>query len=245
MEDLFEAGGLQAVMKELASKGLLHLDAMTLSGRTVGEIVAEARVMRRDVIRNIEEPYDTEGGIAILYGSLAPEGAVVKKAAVRPEMLRHRGPARVFDSEEAATEAILSGRVSKGDVVLIRYEGPKGGPGMREMLSATAAIVSMGLDGDTALVSDGRFSGATRGAAIGHISPEAMLGGSIAIVEEGDEIEIDILGRSLNVMLSRDEISRRLVELSAPPLKREVKSYLRRYSALVTSASTGAVLRLP
>jgi dihydroxy-acid dehydratase len=170
---------------------------------------------------------------------------VVKVAAVRPEMLQHRGPARVFDIEEAATEAILGGRVHRGDVVVIRYEGPKGGPGMREMLFATAAIVSMGLDGDTALVTDGRFSGATRGAAIGHVSPEAMAGGPIAVVQEGDQIEIDIPRRSLKVLLPDEEIARRLAGWSAPPLKREVKPYLRRYSAQVSSASTGAVLKLP
>jgi len=245
MEDLFEAGGLQAVMKELDRKELLHPKAMTLSGRTVGEIVVGAQVKRRDVIHNIDEPYDTDGGIAILRGNLAPEGAVVKKAAVRPEMLRHRGPARVFDIEETAVEAILNGRVNRGDVVVIRYEGPRGGPGMREMLTATGAIVSVGQDGDTALVTDGRFSGATRGAAVGHVSPEAMAGGPIAVIQEGDQIDIDIPARSLNVMLSEEEIASRLAKWTAPPLKREVKSYLQRYSALATSASTGAVLRVP
>jgi len=245
LEDLYQAGGLQAVMKELAGKGLLHLEAMTLGGQTVGEVVAGARVERRDVIRDPENPYDPEGGLAILYGNLAPDGAVVKQAAVRPEMLRHQGPARVFDIEEEATQTILRGDIGKGDVVIIRYEGPRGGPGMREMLSATSAIVSMGLDADAALVTDGRFSGATRGAAIGHVSPEAMEGGPIAVVQEGDIIEIDIPEKTLNVRLPQEEIERRLSAWSPPPLKREVASYLRRYSAMVTSASTGAVLRLP
>ena len=245
LEDLYQAGGLQAVMKELAGKGLLHLEAMTLGGQTVGEVVAGARVERRDVIRDPENPYDPEGGLAILYGNLAPDGAVVKQAAVRPEMLRHQGPARVFDIEEEATQTILRGDIGKGDVVVIRYEGPRGGPGMREMLSATSAIVSMGLDADAALVTDGRFSGATRGAAIGHVSPEAMEGGPIAVLQEGDIIEIDIPEKTLNVRLPQEEIERRLAAWSPPPLKREVASYLRRYSAMVTSASTGAVLRLP
>jgi len=245
MEDLFEAGGLQAVMKELAENEFLHSQVMTLSGRTVGKIVAEAQVKRRDVVHSIDDPYDTDGGIAILRGNLAPEGAVVKKAAVRPEMLQHRGPARVFDIEEEAVQAILNKHVDRGSVVVIRYEGPRGGPGMREMLTATGAIVSVGQDGDTALVTDGRFSGATRGAAIGHVSPEAMAGGPIAIIQEGDQIDIDITARSLNVMLSDEEIATRLAKWTAPPLKREAKSYLQRYSALATSASTGAVLRVP
>ena len=243
MEDLFEAGGLPAVMKELAGSGLLHTGAMTLSGQTIGQITEPAAVMRREVIHSIEEPYDTEGGIAVLYGNLAPQGAVVKKAAVRPEMLKHRGPARIFEREEAATEAILGGQVQRGEVVIIRYEGPRGGPGMREMLPATAALVSMGLDADSALVTDGRFSGATRGAAIGHVSPEARDGGPIAVVAAGDEIEIDIPGRSLNVLIPKEEIARRLAGWSPPPLPGGLKGYLKRYSALATSASTGAVLR--
>jgi dihydroxy-acid dehydratase len=245
LEDLYQAGGIQGVIKELASRGLLHLEAATLSGRTVGQVAEAARIKRRDVIREAENPYDEEGGLAVLYGNLAPQGAVVKKSAVRPEMLRHRGPARVFDIEEEAVQAVIGGAVKSGDVVVIRYEGPKGGPGMREMLTATGAIVARRLDAEVALITDGRFSGATKGAAIGHISPEAMEGGPLAIVEEGDTIEIDIPARTLNVDLPQTEIDRRLAQWSKPPLKREVASYLRRYSAMVTSASTGAVLRTP
>jgi dihydroxy-acid dehydratase len=244
VEDLYEAGGVQGVMKELAAKGLLHLDAMTLSGRTVGEIVEEARVDDRDVIRPADDPYYAEGGLAILYGNIAPEGAVVKQSAVAPEMMRHAGPARVFTCEEDARDAILSDRVKSGDVVVIKYEGPKGGPGMREMLWATSAIVSKGLDAAVALVTDGRFSGATKGAAIGHISPEAMEGGPFAAVEEGDVIEIDMPAKSINVRLPPAEIERRLAGWS-PPVKENLLPYLARYSALVTSASTGAVLRRP
>lgn len=244
VEDLYEAGGVQGVMKELAAKGLLHLDAMTLSGRTVGEIVEEARVDDRDVIRPIDDPYYAEGGLAILYGNIAPEGAVVKQSAVAPEMMRHAGPARVFTCEEDARDAILSDRVKSGDVVVIKYEGPKGGPGMREMLWATSAIVSKGLDAAVALITDGRFSGATKGAAIGHISPEAMEGGPFAAVEEGDVIEIDMPAKSINVRLPPAEIERRLAGWS-PPVEENLLPYLARYSALVTSASTGAVLRRP
>ena len=245
LEDLYQAGGIQAVMKELASKGLIHLDAMTVSGRTVGQNVDAARIRRRDVIREIDNPYDAEGGLAILYGNLAPQGAVIKQSAVLPEMLKHRGPARVFDIEEEAVQAIFGGAIKSGDVVVIRYEGPKGGPGMREMLTATVAIVAMRLDAEVALITDGRFSGATKGAAIGHISPEAMEGGPLAIVAEGDMVDIDIPRRTLNVDLPQTEIESRLARWSAPPLKRDVAPYLKRYSAMVTSASTGAVLRVP
>lgn len=245
MQDLYEAGGLGAVMKELSKKGLLHLDALTVSGEPLGKVIEDAQSTREEVIRPIDNPYDKEGGLAILYGNLAPEGAVVKQAAVRPEMLRHSGPARVFDIEEEAVEAIASGKINKGDVVVIRYEGPKGGPGFREMVTATLMIVGMGLEGDVALVTDGRFSGATSGACIGHVSPEAMLGGPIAIVKEGDIIEFDIPQKTLSLRLPQKEIEKRLSQWSPPPLKREVKSYLKRYSALATSASTGAVLRIP
>ena len=245
LEDLYEAGGLQAVMVELSNKNLLHLDALTLSGQTLGEIIEGAQSTRPEVIRSIEEPYYSEGGLAILYGNLAPDGAVVKQSAVKPEMFKHSGPARVFDLEEDAVTAMLDGKIHSGDVVVIRYEGPKGGPGFREMLMATSTILAVELGGEVALVTDGRFSGATAGAAIGHVSPEAMEGGPIAIVEEGDIIEIDIPSRKLNVRLSQEEIQSRLARWSPPPLKREVKSYLRRYSRLVTSASTGAVLRTP
>jgi dihydroxy-acid dehydratase len=245
MQDMYEAGGLQAVMAELAKKGFLHLDVATVSGKSLGEIIEGAQSTRREVIRDIENPYYPEGGLALLYGNIAPEGAVVKQSAVRPEMFIHAGPARVFDIEEEAVAAIRGGKIAKGDVVVIKYEGPKGGPGFREMLIATNAIVAMGLDADVALVTDGRFSGATRGAAIGHVSPEAMEGGPIAVVQEGDIIEIDIPQKKLNVRLPEEEIKRRLAKWSPPPLKREVKSYLRRYSAQVTSASTGAILRTP
>jgi dihydroxy-acid dehydratase len=244
IEDLFEAGGLQGVMKELASRGHLHLDAMTLSGRTVGEIVEEARITDRNVIRPLDDPYFPEGGLAVLYGNIAPEGAIVKQSAVAPQMMRHQGPARVFNCEEDARDAIGAGGIKSGDVVIIKYEGPKGGPGMREMLWATSAIVSMGLDAEVALVTDGRFSGATKGASIGHVSPEAMEGGPFAVIEEGDIIEIDMPAKSLNVRLSPAEIERRLAKWT-PPDKGELLSYLARYAALVTSASTGAVLRCP
>jgi len=245
MEDLYRVGGLSVVMKELARKDLLHLGCLTLGGNTLAEVIEGAKKPDGAVIRPVERPYYPEGGIAVLYGNLAPEGAVVKQSAVSPEILSHQGPARVFDIEEEATKAVLDGKVHSMDVVVIRYEGPKGGPGMREMLSTTAAIVSMGLDKDVALITDGRFSGATRGAAIGHISPEAMAGGPLAILREGDIIEIDIPKKILNVRLSDDEITGRLARWSAPPLKREVKSYLKRYSAMVTSASSGAILRVP
>ena len=242
VEDLYEAGGIQGVMKELAGKGLLHLQAMTLSGLTVGQIAEGARIMDRNVIRPIDNPYYAEGGLALLYGNIAQEGAVVKQSAVVPGMMRHQGPARVFDSEEDARAAIGLGVIHPGDVVVIKYEGPKGGPGMREMLWATSAIVSAGLDAAVALITDGRFSGATKGAAIGHISPEAMEGGAFAIIEEGDVIEIDIPAKTLNLRLPPEEIEKRLAKWS-PPSQEGLLPYLARYAALVTSASTGAVLR--
>jgi dihydroxy-acid dehydratase len=244
VEDLYEAGGIQGVMKELAGKGLLHLEAMTLGGHTVGEIVEGAQILDRNVIRPIDDPYYAEGGLAILYGNVAEEGAVVKQSAVVPGMMRHRGPARVFNSEEDARDAIGLGAIHSGDVVVIKYEGPKGGPGMREMLWATSAIVSAGLDAEVALITDGRFSGATKGAAIGHVSPEAMEGGPFAVIEEGDVIEIDIPAKTLNVRLLPEEIERRLARWT-PPRQDGLLPYLARYAALVTSASTGAVLRRP
>ena len=244
VEDLYEAGGIQGVMKELAGKGLLHLEAMTLGGHTVGEIVEGAQILDRNVIRPIDDPYYAEGGLAILYGNIAEEGAVVKQSAVVPGMMRHQGPARVFNSEEDARDAIGLGAIHSGDVVVIKYEGPKGGPGMREMLWATSAIVSAGLDAEVALITDGRFSGATKGAAIGHISPEAMEGGPFAVIEEGDVIEIDIPAKTLNVRLLPEEIERRLARWT-PPRQDGLLPYLARYAALVTSASTGAVLRRP
>ena len=242
IEDLHEAGGIPAVMKELASKGLLHLDQPTVSGRTIGEMIDDARVLNHNIIRPIDKPYSETGGIAVLRGSLAPDGAVVKRSAVSPEMLVHQGPARVFNSEEEAYEAILSGRIRKKDVIVIRYEGPKGGPGMKEMLSPTSAIAGMGLDKDVALITDGRFSGATRGASIGHVSPEAMAGGPIAAVEEGDIISINIPEGRLDVLVDEKVMEERLKKWTAPEPKIS-HGYLGRYARLVTSANTGAVLK--
>jgi len=242
MQDLHEAGGIPAVMAELAGRGLLHLEAATVSGKTVGELIRGREATRREVIRSVDDPYSPTGGIAVLRGNLAPGGAVVKKAGVDPEMLVHRGPARVFDSEEDAVQAILGGRINKGDVIVIRYEGPRGGPGMREMLTPTAAVAGMGLDKDVALLTDGRFSGATRGASIGHISPEAADGGPIAALREGDMIEIDIPNNRLAVALSDEELQSRLREWR-PPEPRITRGYLARYARLVTSASTGAVFK--
>ncbi len=242
IQDLYAAGGVQAVMKELSRKGLLHLDLMTVTGKTVGENIENAEVKNFEVIRSIDNPYSPTGGIAVLKGNLAPDGAVVKRSAVAEEMLVHRGPAKVFDSEESAIEAIYRGQIVKGDVVIIRYEGPRGGPGMREMLSPTSAICGMGLDKDVALITDGRFSGATRGASIGHVSPEAMEGGPIALVKDGDIISIDIPNGKLNVEISDEEMERRRAAWKAPAPK-ITKGYLGRYSRLVTSASTGAVFR--
>lgn len=242
VQDLYAAGGVQAVMKELSKKGLLHLGLMTATGKTVGENIQNAKVRDYSVIRSIDNPYSTTGGIAVLRGNLAPDGAVVKRSAVAAEMLVHRGPARVFDSEDEAIEAIYSGKIVKGDVVVIRYEGPKGGPGMREMLGPTSAIAGMGLDKDVALITDGRFSGATRGASIGHVSPEAMEGGPVALIKDGDIINIDIPGGKLNVEISDEEMKKRTAEWTAPEPK-ITKGYLGRYAKLVTSASTGAVLK--
>lgn len=242
IEDLHFAGGVSAVLKELSKAGLLHLDALTVTGRTLGENIKDAKVRNRDVIRTIEDPYSKTGGIAILFGNIAREGAVVKASAVSPEMLRHEGPARVFDSEEEAIEAIYGGKIQKGDVVVIRYEGPKGGPGMREMLSPTSALAGMGLDKDVALITDGRFSGATRGASIGHVSPEAMEEGEIAIIEDGDIIEIDIPARKINVKLSDEEIKKRMANWKRPEPKIK-KGYMARYAREVTSGSKGAVFR--
>jgi dihydroxy-acid dehydratase len=242
MEDLHEAGGIGAVMAELAKKGLIDLDVPTVSGMKVGDIIRDRAILNPDVIRGIDNPYSQSGGIAILRGNLAPDGAVVKKAGVAPEMLYHRGPARVFNSEEEAAEAINSGVIQKGDVIVIRYEGPKGGPGMREMLTPTATVMGMGLDKDVALLTDGRFSGATRGASIGHISPEAAEGGPVAALRDGDIIEIDINNNKLSVQLSAEELAGRL-SLWQPPEPRVQKGYLARYAKMVTSASTGAILK--
>lgn len=241
--DLHEAGGILAVLRQLNEANLLAGGQITVTGKTLVENIADAEVLDASVIRPLDKPYMKEGGIAILRGNLAPDGAVVKQSAVVPEMLVHEGPARVFDSEEEAFEAIMGGKINKGDVVVIRYEGPKGGPGMREMLSPTAALGGMGLDKDVALITDGRFSGGTRGAAIGHLSPEAAEGGPIAIIQEGDLIQIDMPGRKLNVKLSDAEIAARLKVWKKPAPKVGGNSYLARYASLVTSASTGAVVK--
>lgn len=242
VQDLYFAGGVQAVMKELTKKKLLNTDLITVTGKSVGENIENAKVLDNDVIRDIDNPYSATGGIAVLRGNIALEGAVVKRAGVAPEMLVHKGPARVFDSEDAAIDAIYNGKIKKGDVVVIRYEGPKGGPGMREMLGPTSAIAGMGLDKDVALITDGRFSGATRGASIGHVSPEAMDGGAIAIVKEGDIISIDIPNGKLNVEVSDEEIKKRMEGWKAPQ-PRITKGYLGRYARLVSSAGSGAVLK--
>lgn len=238
IEDLNAAGGIPAVMHEISD--LLKLDAMTVSGQTIGALVSQYEVKDREVIHSREEPYSPTGGLAILFGNLAPEGAVVKAAAVAPEMRQHKGTARVFDSEEQATKAIMARAIKPGDVVLIRYEGPKGGPGMREMLTPTSLLAGLGLDKEVALITDGRFSGASRGASIGHVSPEAAARGPIAAVEEGDMVVIDIPARRLDVELDDATISRRLEQL--PPFEPRIASgYLKRYAQKVTSASTGAV----
>ncbi len=240
IEDLDRAGGIAAVMKEL--QGLLKPGAKTVSGKSVAEIIAERRVLDREVIRSRANAHSPTGGIAILFGNLAPEGAVVKRAAVAPEMMIHRGPARVFDSEEEATQAIMSGNIKSGEVIVIRYEGPKGGPGMREMLTPTSLLTGMGMEKEVALITDGRFSGATRGAAIGHVSPEAASRGPIATLTDGDIIKIDIPNCKLEVELSDKEISNRLAQLA--DFEPKVKAgYLRRYAEKVCSASTGAVFR--
>lgn len=239
IEDLNEAGGISAVIRRLEEAGLFDGTAMTVSGVTQHERVKNARVLNDEVIRPMDAPYSKTGGLAILKGNLATEGAVVKKGAVDPAMLKHSGPARVFDSEEAAMEAISTGKIVKGDVVVIRYEGPKGGPGMREMLSPTSAIVGAGLGADVALITDGRFSGATRGAAIGHVCPEAAAGGAIGVVQEGDIIDIDIENHSLNLRISDEELSARLAAFK--PTEKHVDGYLKRYRKLVQSASRGAI----
>jgi dihydroxy-acid dehydratase len=242
IEDLHTAGGIPAVMHRLLAGGLLNGEALTATGRTVAQNVKSARVRDDAVIRTLEDPYSERGGLAILFGNLAPDGAVVKQAVVAPQMRQHTGPARVFDSEEEATKAIMSSEFDEGDVIIIRYEGPKGGPGMREMLTPTSLLSGMGLDDKVALLTDGRFSGATRGAAIGHIPPEAAERGPLAIVRDGDAIHIDIANRVLNVELSREEMARRMAELLAwqPTIQ---SGYLRRYAQTVTSASTGAVFK--
>ncbi|MGE4297471.1 MAG: dihydroxy-acid dehydratase [Desulfovibrionaceae bacterium] len=244
IEDLHRAGGIPAVMAQLATGGHIHTDAMTATGKTVGENLAEGKASVKDatVIRPMDAPYSHQGGIAILRGTLAPGGAVVKQSAVAPEMMVRTGPARVFDCEEDAIAAILSGKIAKGDVIIIRYEGPKGGPGMREMLSPTSAIVGMGLGADVALITDGRFSGGSRGAAIGHVSPEAAEGGPIGLVREGDLIEVDIPARALNLLVAEDEMAAR-AKGHVPQTRPVEASVLRRYSRMVTSSATGAVFK--
>ncbi len=242
MQDLDEAGGIPAVMAELLGRNQLHGDSLTVTGKTVAENLDGVSRLT-DVIRPADDPYRPDGGIAIMRGDLAPDGGVVKAGAVRPEMMYHRGPARVFDSEEAALEAILGGHIRPGDVIVIRYEGPRGGPGMREMLMPTSSLGGMGLDDKVALLTDGRFSGATRGSAIGHVSPEAAAGGPIALVEEGDEIEVDIANKRLTLRVSAEEMARRR-EGWKPPVPRVTAGYLVRYAAMVASASEGAVLKL-
>jgi len=238
IQDLHRAGGIPALMKELDRGGLIHQDPLTVTGKSVGENLRGKKILNPEVIRSMEKPYHPTGGLAVLFGNLAPDGAVVKQSAVDEVMLQHRGPARVFDSEEEAIKVILNRKIKKGEVVIIRYEGPKGGPGMREMLAPTSAIVGVGRDRDVALLTDGRFSGGSRGAAVGHISPEAAEGGPIAVVKNGDQIEIDIPGRKLNLLISSKELKKRLSKWKPP--KKELKGYLKRYARLVTSASTGA-----
>jgi dihydroxy-acid dehydratase len=238
VQDLHHAGGIPALMNELSRGGLIHQNPLTVTGKSIGENLRGKKILDPEVIRPIEKPHHPTGGLAVLFGNLAPEGAVVKQSAVDESMLKHRGPARVFDSEEEATKVILNRKIKKGEVVVIRYEGPKGGPGMREMLAPTSAIVGVGRDRDVALLTDGRFSGGSRGAAIGHISPEAAEGGPIAVVRNGDQIEIDIPEKKLNLLLSDEELKERLSKWKPP--KRKLKGYLKRYARLVTSANTGA-----
>jgi len=244
MEDLNEAGGVYAVMAELAKKDLLNLDCMTATGKTVGENIKNAVNKNPEVIRPIDNPYSQTGGLAVLKGNLAPDGGVVKRSAVAEEMMVHEGPARVFDCEEDAIDAIKGGKIKEGDVVVIRYEGPKGGPGMREMLNPTSAIVGMGLGSTVALITDGRFSGASRGAAIGHVSPEAAVGGPIALIEEGDTIQINIPEMKLNVAVSDEEMAARKAKWQ-PRKPRVTEGYLARYQSMVTSGATGAVMKTP
>lgn len=241
--DVHKAGGITAVMAQLCEAGLLHKDLMTTSGRIVADNVEGAKVIDANIIKPMDKPYSATGGIQLLYGNLAPEGSVCKRAAVAPEMLKHRGPARVFDQEEPAVAAIYGGKINPGDIVVVRYEGPKGGPGMREMLTATAAIVGMGLDEQVGLITDGRFSGATSGAAIGHISPEAAEGGPIALIEEGDMISIDIPGGILTLEVSDEELTQRKAKWVKRTPNVQKGSYLDRYEKIVTSAMSGAVFK--
>ena len=240
IEELDEAGGVYAVMNELSKKNLLNTDCMTVTGKTVGENIKDCVNLNTEVIRPIDNPYSETGGIAVLRGNLAPDGSVVKRSAVAPEMLVHQGPARVFECEEDAQSAINAGKINPGDVVVIRYEGPKGGPGMREMLNPTSAIMGMGLGGSVALITDGRFSGATRGACIGHVSPEAADGGMIGVVKEGDIISINIPENKLELLVDKAELDKRMADFV--PKTKELSGYLKRYSALVSSGAKGAIL---
>jgi len=241
MEDLDRAGGVSAVMKELSRKRLIHTQCVTATGRTVKDNIRHSTIRDKNVIRSIESPYHDQGGLSVLFGNLAPGGCVVKQSAVVERMLRHEGPARVFNSEEEATQAIMKGKIEKGDVVVIRYEGPRGGPGMREMLVPTSAIAGMGLDSDVALITDGRFSGGTRGAAIGHVSPEAMAGGPIAVVEDGDRVAIDIRKRQVTLKVPDREIKKRL-SMWRPPRPRITRGYMARYARVVSSGGEGAIV---
>ena len=241
IEDLYDAGGVMAVMNELSKKDLLNLDVQTVSNKNIGELISNYKVEDHAIIASIDKPYSETGGIAVLRGNLAPDGAVVKRSAVAEEMLKHKGPARVFDGEDAAVSAILNKEINEGDVLVIRYEGPKGGPGMREMLTPTSALAGMGMDKVVALLTDGRFSGATRGASIGHVSPEAALGGPIAFVEEGDIIEIDMIDGVLNFDVDEDVLRTRMENWI--PRKSNAKGYLAKYEKIVTSASTGAICK--
>ncbi|MEI0532044.1 dihydroxy-acid dehydratase [Brachyspira pilosicoli] len=242
IEDLYKAGGIPAVMKELDKGGFINTSLMTVTGKTIAENIKDAVNKNNNVLRNIENPYSKTGGIAILWGNIAKDGCVVKRSAVADEMLVHKGPARVFDSEEEAIAAIYAGKINKGDVVVIRYEGPKGGPGMREMLNPTSALAGMKLDKDVALITDGRFSGASRGASIGHVSPEAASGGEIAFIKENDIISIDIPNHKINLEISDEEMEKRRKEIPIKPLE-EIRGWLGRYRKLVQSANTGAVLK--
>jgi dihydroxy-acid dehydratase len=245
VQDVDEAGGISAVLKELSRKpDTLNLGCMTVTGKTLGENIAGAQVTNHEVIRPLEEPYSATGGLAVVFGNLAPDGAVVKVGAVDPEMMQHEGPAKVFDSQDEGFDGILGGQVKAGDVVVIRYEGPRGGPGMQEMLAPTSALMGMGLGSSVALITDGRFSGASRGAAVCHVAPEAAAGGPIAALRDGDLVSVDLVNRTLNAKLSDAEIQDRLSKL--PTWEPRVTSpWLRRYAYFVTSADTGAVLRIP
>jgi len=241
LEDLYRAGGVQAVMNELLKNGLINGKIKTVTGKKVSENVSQCEILDKEVIREVSEPYTKDGGIAILWGNIAPEGCVVKRSAVDPSMYYHKGRARVFDSEEESLDAIMNGKINPGEVIVIRYEGPKGGPGMREMLAPTSAIAGIGMDKEVALITDGRFSGATKGASIGHISPEAQAGGPICIIEEGDIIEINIPENKINLLVKDGEIANRMKKWSPPDIKIK-EGYLVRYSRLVSSAARGAVL---